>query len=162
MTDIKYVALDVHKSTISAAVVNLRGELVTQAVIKTDAQAVRDFLRGLSGQIHLTFEEGTHSQWLFELARPLVADLVVCNAKHSSSIGNKSDKADALKLAQYLRAGLLKGVYHGSAPTYTLKQLAHNYDSIQRRSSRQQRGWPSGECIMMARSGRVFLLDFPS
>jgi transposase len=103
---------------------------VTQAVFQTDANAVRDFLRGLSGQLHLTFEEGTHAQWLFELARPLVADLVVCNAKHSSSPGNKSDKADALKLAQYLRAGLLKPVYHGSATTQTLKQLAHNYDSI--------------------------------
>src|ERR1051325_10391500 len=130
MTDIKYVAFDVHKSTTSVAVLNLDGELVTQAVIETQAPAIRDFLRGLSGQVHLTFEEGTHSQWLFELARSLVADLVVCNAKHSSSVGNKSDKADALKLAQYLRAGLLKAVYHGSATTQALKQLAHNYDSI--------------------------------
>jgi hypothetical protein len=59
MLDIKYVAFDLHKSTTSVAVVNLRGELVTQAVIKTDASAVRDFLRGISGQVHLTFEEGT-------------------------------------------------------------------------------------------------------
>jgi transposase len=130
MRDIKYVAFDVHKSTISVAVLNLDGKLVTQAVIQTDANAVRDFLRGLSGQLHLTFEEGTHAQWLFELARPLVSQLLVCNAKHSSSVGNKSDKLDALKLAQYLRAGLLKPVYHGSASTQVLKQLAHNYDSI--------------------------------
>jgi transposase len=130
MIGIKYVAFDVHISTTSVAVLNLGGKLVTQAVIQTDTVAIRDFLRGLSGQIHLTFEEGTHAQWLFELARPLVAELVVCNGKHSSSVANKSDKADALKLAQYLRAGLLKPVYHGSAATQTLKQLAHNYDSI--------------------------------
>lgn len=130
MSDIKYVAFDVHKATISVAVLNLDGKLVTQAVIQTDANAIRDFLRGLSGTVHLTFEEGTQAQWLFELARPLVAELVVCNAKHSSSIDNKSDKADALKLAQYLRAGLLKSVFHGSSATQTLKQLAHNYDSI--------------------------------
>lgn len=130
MTSIKYVAFDVHKATISVAVLNLDGKLVTQAVIQTDTNAIRDFLRGQSGTVHLTFEEGTHSQWLYDLARPLVTELLVCNAKHSSSLGNKSDKADALKLAQYLRAGLLKGVYHGSAPTQALKQLAHNYDSI--------------------------------
>jgi transposase len=103
---------------------------MAEAVIQTNADTIRDFLRGLSGCVHLTFEEGCNAQWLFELARPLVAELIVCNAKHSSSVGNKSDKADALKLAQYLRAGLLKPVYHGSAGTQTLKQLAHNYDSI--------------------------------
>jgi hypothetical protein len=99
MTDIKYVAFDVHISTISVAVLTFNGELVVQAVIKTDAKAVRDFLRGLSGTVHLTFEEGCNAQWLFELARPLVTELVVCNAKHASSVGNKSDKLDALKLA---------------------------------------------------------------
>lgn len=130
MSDIKYVAFDVHKATISAAVLNLEGKLLTQTLMRTDATAIRDFLRGLSGTLHLTFEEGTLSQWLFDLARPLVNDLLVCNAKHSSSVSNKSDRADALRLAQYLRAGLLKGVYHGSAPTQTLKQLAHIYDSI--------------------------------
>jgi transposase len=130
MSGIKYVAFDVHDATTSVAVLNIDGKLMTQAVILTQASAIRDFLRGLSGSVHLAFEEGGCAQWLFELARPLVAHLVVCNAKHSSSTGNKSDKADALKLAQYLRAGLLKPVYHASASTQTLKQLAHNYDSI--------------------------------
>lgn len=130
MRDIKYVAFDVHISTISVAVLNLDGKLVTQAVMQTETNAIRDFLRGQSGSVNLTFEEGTHAQWLCELARPLVSELLVCNAKHSSSAGNKNDKADALKLAQYLRAGLLKPVYHGSPATQALKQLAHNYDSI--------------------------------
>lgn len=130
MSDIKYVAFDLHKSTISAAVLNLNGELVSQAIIRTDANAVLDLLRGLSGQVHLTFEEGSSAQWLYELTRPLVSKLVVCNPRHSSSKGNKSDKLDALRLAQLLRAGLLKGVYHGSASTQTLKQLVHAYDSL--------------------------------
>lgn len=130
MTDIKYVAFDVHKSTISVAVLNLQGELMTQAVIKTDANVVKDFLRGLSGQLHLTFEEGCNAQWLYELTRGLVSRLVVCNARHCASKGNKSDKLDALKLAHLLRAGMLKAVYHGSATTETLKQLVHAYDSL--------------------------------
>lgn len=130
MIDIKYVAFDVHKATTSVAVLNLDGRLVTQAVIRTEASAIRDFLRGISGSVHLTFEEGTQSQWLYDLARPLVSQLLVCNAKHCSSVSNKSDKLDSLRLAQYLRAGLLKAVYHGSAPTGALKQMAHIYDSI--------------------------------
>jgi transposase len=130
MIDIKYVAFDVHISTISVAVLNLKGELMTQAVIKTDANAVRDFLRGLSGQLHLTFEEGAHAQWLYELTFAMVSKLVVCNARHASSQWNKSDKLDALRLVQLLRAGLLKAVYHGSSSTQTLKQLVHCYDCL--------------------------------
>jgi hypothetical protein len=57
MTDVKYVAFYVHLATISAAVVNLGGKLITQAVFNTEASAIRDFLRGVSGKIHLTFEE---------------------------------------------------------------------------------------------------------
>lgn len=37
MIGIKYVAFDVHKATISVAVLNLDGKLVTQAVIQTDS-----------------------------------------------------------------------------------------------------------------------------
>src|SRR5437868_1626871 len=132
MTDIKYVAFDVHQATISAAVLNLEGKLVTQAVIQTEAAAIRDFLRGFSGQVQLTFEEGTQAQWLYDLTRPLVAELMVCNPRlhHAPTRANKSDRLDALKLATDLRAGLLKSVYHGSPQPQTLKQLAHNYETL--------------------------------
>lgn len=130
MTNTKYVAFDVHSATIVAVVLDDRGKLVTQTVMKTDATAVRDFLRGLSGEVQLTFEEGTQAQWLYDLTRPLVADVVVCNVRQWSSQGNKNDKLDALKLAQALRAGQLKTVYHGSPQTQALKQLAHTYEAI--------------------------------
>jgi hypothetical protein len=125
MTDIKYVAFDLHKSTISVAVLNLEGKLVTQAVIQTDAIAIRDFLRGISGCVHLTFEEGCNAQWLFELARPLVAELIVCNAKPIASVGNKSDRLDALKLAQYCsRLFFMEGVRPEMARLTIARKLA--------------------------------------
>jgi hypothetical protein len=43
-------------------VLDLSGKLITQAVCQTDAAAIRDFLRGLSGNVQLTFEEGTQAQ----------------------------------------------------------------------------------------------------
>jgi transposase len=132
MNDLKYVAFDVHKSTIVIAVLNFEGKMISQAIIETQASAIGDFLRGLSGTIHLTFEEGTHSQWLFDLARPLVSKLVVCDPKQNFFLkaGNKSDKIDASKLAHLLRAGLLKEVYHGQSINQTLKQLTHSYDCV--------------------------------
>lgn len=70
MTDSKYVAFDLHKSIISAAVLDLGGKMATQANFKTDASALRDFLRGLSGSVHLTFEpcETLRSAALLHLA----------------------------------------------------------------------------------------------
>lgn len=138
MTDIKYVAFDLHLATVSAAVLDLSGKLIYQAVFQTEASAIRDFLRGLGGHLHLTFEEGTQAQWLFDLSLPLVSELIVCNPRenHSMKRGNKSDRKDALQLAQLLRAGLLKGVYHGAEQTRTLKHLAHNYDSLTQDTTR--------------------------
>ena len=132
MTDSKYGAFDLHQATIPAAVLDLSGKLITQAVFQTEASAIRDFLRGISGSVHSTFEEGTQAHRLFELTRSLVAELIACNPReiHSMKPGNKSDQKDALQLAAPLRAGLLKPVYHGSPPTQTLKHLAHNYDAM--------------------------------
>jgi hypothetical protein len=100
--------------------------------MQTDATGIRDFLRGLTGVVHLAFEEGTQAQWLFDLTPPLVSELLVCNPRlnHSSKRANKSDRLDAFNLARDLRAGLLKGVYHGSPQTQTLKQLVHNYETL--------------------------------
>ncbi len=44
--------------------------------------------------------------------------------------GNKSDKIDACKLADLLRGGYLRSVYHGENGLRTLKELARSYLTI--------------------------------
>lgn len=132
MTNDKYVGLDVHQASTSIAVVDCNGKSITDAVIRTRADAIRDFISGLSGTVHVTFEEGTQAAWLYEVIRRLVADLVVCDPRQNKvlAVGNKGDRIDAKKLAELLRAGLLKPVYHSNHDTKALKQLTHNYDSL--------------------------------
>ena len=67
MDSIKYIGLDVHRDTISVAVLNADGKLVMQSVIATKATTILDFLNGLRGRLYVTFEEGTHSAWLYDL-----------------------------------------------------------------------------------------------
>jgi hypothetical protein len=67
-----YVGLDVHKLSIAIAVLDSYGKLVTRTVIETSTEAVRDFFRNLGGEIHLTFEEGNHAAWLYDIVKPLV------------------------------------------------------------------------------------------
>jgi len=68
MNKIKYIGLDVHQASISAAVRDETGKLVMQTVMATRAAAIAEFLDGLRGTLHVTFEEGTYSAWLYDTA----------------------------------------------------------------------------------------------
>jgi transposase len=132
MTSDKYVGLDVHKATVVAAVHDASGKCLMSSIIQTKAETIRAFIKGLTGAVHVTFEEGTHAGWLFDLIKPLVAEVVVCNPRHNKLLqsGSKGDKIDANKLAHLLRSGMLKPVYHQTHGIGTLKQLAQCYDSL--------------------------------
>src|SRR5271165_2923159 len=132
MNSIKYVGLDVHRDTISVAVLNAEGKLVQQSVLATHASAILDFLGGLRGTLHVTFEEGTHSAWLYDLLVRRVAHLVGCNPRKNALLkaGSKSDSIDARKLAELLRAGLLSPVYHGQNSTAAVKHLGRSYAAL--------------------------------
>ncbi len=129
---LKYVGLDVHRDTISVAVLDGGGKLLMQSILATHAAALLDFVRGLRGTVHLTFEEGTHSAWLHDLLVRRVARVVVCDPRQNALLkaGNKNDKIDARKLAELLRAELLSPVYHGESGTVTLKHLSRGYAAL--------------------------------
>ena len=129
MDKIKYIGLDVHRDTISAAVLNESGRLLQQSVLMTRTAAILDFIGGIRGSLHVTFEEGTHSAWLYDLLSRRVEKLVVCNPRKNALLksGNKGDAIDARKLADLLRAGLLSPVYHGETSALEVQQLARSY-----------------------------------
>ncbi len=105
MSNDKYVGLDVHRSSIVTAVHNHQGKCVMESVIETKAQTIRDFIKSISGTVHVVLEEVVQAAWLYDLIHPLVAEVVVCNPRVNNSSGNKSDRVDANKLAVMLRMG---------------------------------------------------------
>src|SRR6516165_6624758 len=111
-SDVKYIGLDVHKEAISIAVLNASGKLVMESIIETKASSILQFIQGLRGELHVTLEEGTWAAWLYDLVKPRVSELVVCNPRRNALLkeGSKSDKVDARKLAELLRAGMLRSV----------------------------------------------------
>ena len=60
----KYIGMDVHKESISIAVRNAAGKIVMECVIETKASVILDFIHGLRGELHVTFEEGTWASWV--------------------------------------------------------------------------------------------------
>ena len=128
----KYIGLDVHQATISVAVLDSTGKLVMESILETKAATILQFLAGLRGTLSVTFEEGTWAAWLYDLLKPHVAKLVVCNPRKNALLkdGNKSDRIDARKLAELLRGNQLKSVYHGETGVRMLRELARSYLTI--------------------------------
>jgi transposase len=132
MDSAKYIGMDVHKETISIAVLNASGKLVMESVIETKSFTIIQFIQGLRGDLHVTLEEGTWAAWLYDLLRPHVTEVLVCDPRKNALLktGNKSDRIDARKLAELLRSNLLRPVYHGEHGVRTLKELARSYLTI--------------------------------
>ena len=76
--------------------------------------------------------------------------VLVCNPRRNALLkeGSKSDKVDARKLADLLRTGMLRPVYHGENGLRTLRELARSYQTISKDLTRVMnrlkaiyRGW---------------------
>src|SRR5712692_1926927 len=132
MSQEKYIGMDVHQATISAAVMDAQGKLLMECLLETKASTIVDFIQGLHGTLSLTFEEGTSAAWLYDLLKPHVTELVVCNPRRNALLkdGSKSDRIDARKLAELLRGNQLHPVYHGEHGVRTLKELGRSYLTI--------------------------------
>jgi transposase len=130
MNDTKYIGMDVHKESISIAVRNGAGKLMMESVIETKASTILDFVQGLRGELQVTLEEGTWATWLYDLRKPHVTKLVVCDPRKNARQGNKSDRIDARELSDRLYMNKLSPVYHGEAGVRTLKELARSYLTI--------------------------------
>jgi transposase len=131
MTSAKYIGMDVHTESTSIAVRNSVGKIVMECVIETKASTILQFLDGLRGDLRVTFEEGTWAAWLYDLMKPRVTEVRVCNTrKNTAKGGSKSDRIDARKLSEQLYMNNVKSVYHGEHGLRTLKELARSYLTI--------------------------------
>ena len=72
------------KKAFRFAVRNSVGKLVMESVIETKANTILQFIHGLRGDLHVTFEEGTWAAWLYDLLKPHVTKVVVCNPRKNA------------------------------------------------------------------------------
>jgi transposase len=148
--DIKYIGMDVHKEATVIAVRNGSGKLVMESIVETEASSILQFIHGLRGELHVTWEEGTWAAWLYDLLQPQVEKVLVCDPRRNALLkeGSKNDKVDAQKLSDLLRTGMLRPVYHGENGLRTLRELGRSYQTISKDLNRVMnrlkavyRGW---------------------
>jgi transposase len=126
------MGLDVHQAMTVVVVLDAEGRVVLETMVATQAAALARLVKSLNGPLHVTFEEGTQAEWLQEILRSHVTEVVVCDPRRNKLLGegSKGDKVDARKLADLLRTGMLRSVYHGHQTTRKLKELVRAYETF--------------------------------
>jgi len=101
--NIKYIGMDIHKETISIAVMNGEGKVVMESIIETKASTILQCIQGIHGDLHVTLEEGTWAAWLYDLLKPHVTELVVCDPRRNALMKEGSLCTAQRKLPNALR-----------------------------------------------------------
>ena len=80
----------------------------------------------------MTIEETTTSQWLYTELKEYVDKILICDPCRNSllSEGPKTDKIDASKLVQLLKAGLMKEVFHSTDKFIYLRRIVSGYEDL--------------------------------
>jgi len=125
----RFIGLDGHSSSCTFAVLSEKGKTLRTDVVETNGQSLVEYLRLIPGRLHLCLEEGTQSQWLFELLAPHTHEIAVVSGEKNQ--GDKSDEGDALGLAERIRTGALGAKIFKAPITFTsVRDLARAYGMV--------------------------------
>jgi len=110
-----YVGLDLGSTVCAAAAMDKRGKVLGQVEFPTSMQNLIDCVTSIRGEVHVMIEEGELSGWAYRVLAPHVKRVVVSDPKRNAWIAKdtvKGDPVDALKLAELLRLGSFREVFH--------------------------------------------------
>jgi transposase len=129
----RYIGIDAHSSSCTLVVMGATGKHIREWQVETERKTLEDAVRSVAGERNICFEEGTLSDWLYEILEPLASNIdVVHPAKRVR--GSKNDSVDAWALAEAMRVHSRQVVRVFKQPcTYTtLRKAARAYEVIQR------------------------------
>jgi transposase len=128
------IAIDWSLKTMAIAHASRRDRIPRVFERPTDLKELKTYLGTLRGRTIITFEESGTAHWLYLELMDYADRILICDPFQNRllSHGPKTDKIDARKLCELLRAGLLKEVYHSDSTLYELRLLASAYNDVVR------------------------------
>lgn len=135
----QYIGLDLHAKSFSLAALGKDGEMLLEQTRATSGEGLVRLVSALAGDKVVALEESTLADWAFRLLSPY-AQVVVADPRHNRWIAGDEkidDEAAARKLAELLRAGLLKPVHHSqSLERQEFKELVQAYHDLSKQITR--------------------------
>ena len=128
---IKYIGMDAHMSTCTFCVLDEKGTTLDTRTITTNGRLLIDYIQTIPGKKMLTIEECNLSSWLLEILKEHVTEITICNPVDNRQYKKaKTDKLDAYRLAQLLRGGFLKPVFHDGSDREKLRVIVSAYQDV--------------------------------
>jgi transposase len=124
----RYIGLDVHAQGTAVGVVSSNGKRLASHLVETNAAALIELVETIPGNRRLVLEEGTQSEWLSQVLRPHVQELVVMVPQKKDARRTKSDFEDAFARAEDLRRNAIDtAVYKPSMAALPLRDAVRLY-----------------------------------
>jgi transposase len=125
----RYIGLDVHKRVIEVCVVDSSGSVVHRERLACERDAITRFAEQVLKNSDAVALEATTNTWaVVAMLEPVASRVVVANPLKTRAIAEariKTDKIDALVLAQLLRADFLPAVWIPDQRTRRMRSLTH-------------------------------------
>jgi transposase len=127
-----YIAIDWSQENMAIARMTKKSNKITAIDVPSDIEDLKAYLKNLKGTKILAIEETTTSQWLYTELKEYVDKILICDPHRNRllSEGPKTDKIDATKLVQLLKAGLMKEVYHSTDKFLYLRRVVSGYEDL--------------------------------
>lgn len=127
-----YIAIDWSIKNMAIARMTKQSNKISIIDNPSDIVDLQVYLKNLAGSKILAIEETTTSQWLYTELKDYVDKLIICDPFRNKLLneGAKTDKIDATKLVQLLKAGLMKEVYHSGDKFLYLRRLVSGYEDL--------------------------------
>ena len=127
-----YVAIDWAVRNMAIARMTKKSKKIHVVDVPANIKELQFYLKNLKGSKILTIEETTTSQWLYTELREHVDRIFICDPHRNRllSEGPKTDKIDASKLVQLLKAGLMKEIYHSTDKFLYLRRVVSAYEDL--------------------------------
>lgn len=134
------VGVDLHKDTLTACVFcGCCGEVSWQKIACKCRKQIAEYLSALPRPHTVAIESVGFYRWLWELAEPIVEKLVLADATQARALAGrhiKTDREDALNIAQLLAAGRLPTSYAPPLEVQILRDITRHRNGFSRQHAR--------------------------
>lgn len=123
-----YVGLDVSLESTSICVVDADGLVTAEQAVKSDPDAIADFVRSHAPRVkRIGLESGPTSAWLWKELAQRSLPIVCIDARHAKAALsmqiNKSDRNDAVGIARIMQTGWYREVQIKSSGSHAIRAL---------------------------------------
>jgi len=149
-----------------------KAKKITAIDVPSDIKELQVYLTNLKGTKILAIEETNTSQWLYTELKEYVDKILICDPYRNSLLedGPKTDRIDAMKLVQLLKAGLMKEVFHSNDKFIYFRRVVSGYEDLVKSGVRLKnqrysllrvcgkRGYEKKELIWVRKTNSMFLI----